>query len=182
MQQQQASIDEFKREQGDRPTRSTILSNITYYKNQAIDRMLRDDDLMKLIYYPTGDALSLPSLTEEQKNSLVFKNIYPYTVADDIITEKISLITMEFTIIEPMRRRTDHINGILTFYIQCHKDIMNTHHGVRKDVIVDRMDTIFNGSVGIGMNEMKPESLIPFWHQRNDWGGYELSYRVGDFR
>lgn len=180
--EREALIEEFKRLAGDRPPRASMLSNITYYKNQAIMRMLKDQELLKLIYYTTADALSLPDLTEEEIYSLLFKNIYDTTVADDIIEEQKVLITMEFSIIEPIRRRNDHINGHLTFYIQCHKDMMRTHRGARKDAIVKRMNVIFNSAKGIGMGEVKPESLIPFWHQRNDWGGYELTFRIGDFR
>lgn len=178
----EACIEEFKRLKGDRPPRSSMIANISYYKNQAIDRILRDEELLNLIYYTTADALSLPKLTEKQKYSLLFKNIFDTTVADDIIENQKVLITMEYTIVEPIRRRTDYIDGFLTFYVQCHKDIMRTHQGARKDVIAAKIDNIFNGAKGIGMGPLRPKSLVPFWHQKNDWGGYEMSYVVSDFR
>ena len=43
----------------------------TKWKQQAIEELLKDDILMKLLKYGTSDCLSKPSLSQDERESLV---------------------------------------------------------------------------------------------------------------
>ena len=50
----------------------------TKWKQQAIEELLKDDVLMKLLKYVTPDCLSKPSLNQDERESLVHDQIYDY--------------------------------------------------------------------------------------------------------
>ena len=57
-----------------KPTKSTFLTAEKDIFN-IVDKMLNNENLKKLLYYPVKDAYAQPNLTQEQSLSLIHKNI-----------------------------------------------------------------------------------------------------------
>ena len=60
-------LDSFK------PTKSTFLTAERDIFN-IVDKMLNNENLKKLLYYPVKDAYAQPNLTQEQSLSLIQKH------------------------------------------------------------------------------------------------------------
>ena len=72
------------------------LSNFTKWKQEAISRLILNENLMKLMYYNTPDALSKPTPTEEQISRMVSpgkdQQIFQYRYAGNLATRQTSYI------------------------------------------------------------------------------------------
>ena len=53
------------------PKHVSSIMKISEWKQQMMETMAKDDELAKLLYYDSPDALSRPNLSEEQKYELV---------------------------------------------------------------------------------------------------------------
>lgn len=162
------------------------LANFTQWKQEAMDKLLKDDVLMKLMCYPTEDCLVRPNVTQQQRKDLIYKQIYPYKFADQIAEKKMSYISLGMSNFVPQEGfrqfSDDYMQGYLYFYILVDRGILKTKTGVRSDLILDRVYRIFQGQQIFGMGEARVEAMVENWQQNNDFGGYTLGFRVVDMK
>lgn len=158
--------------------------NFTQWKQRAIEAMLRDDELMKLLYYNTEDWDTKPNLTEEQKFGLLKNQIFTYSFIDKIAQDKKSYIGMSlshFAKDEGFRRFSNrYISGYLYFNVLVAIGIMDTTLGDRADLIIARLYDIFQDNKSVGMGEMKAETIIERWVDNGTHGGYVIGFSLTD--
>ena len=144
-------LDSFK------PTKSTFLTAERDIFN-IVDKMLNNENLKKLLYYPVKDAYAQPNLTQEQSLSLIHKNIrvIPKIQIDEEVESYV----------------------IITFDIICHMDtwVMNGYQ-LRPYKIMGEIDGMLNNQKlnGIGTTEFVSANQLLL---NNELGGYTLMYRV----
>lgn len=166
-------------------TRQGLL-NFTKWKQEAIAKLLTDDELMKLLYYSTPDCLRQKSLTEDQRHSLLDKQIYPYRYIDQIAEKKKSYISMGMSNFVPQEGfrqfSDDYIQGYFYFFVLVDRSIINTDTGCRTDLVASRIYELFQEQKVFGMGEARLEACTELWEQNNDFGGYTLGFRVVDMK
>jgi len=158
--------------------------HFTEWKQVAIDKILADDELTKLLYYNVDDWKTQPSLTKDQKLSLIDNNIYQYGFVDQVATEKKSYLSIAMSHYKPFESfryfPKNYMSGYLYFYILCERSILTTDYGVRADLIFKRLFDIFQGSRDFGIGQLRFQTLVELWTDRSSHGGYTAGFRVVD--
>lgn len=162
------------------------LKQLTQWKQIIVEEIMKDEELLKLLYYSTEDCLNRPNLTDEQKQELLDENIYQYRFIDSISNDKKSYISMDFAHFKPFEGfrlfSDDFLHGYLYIYILCDIEIMKTNSGIRTDLISGKVYDIFQGYQGIGIGELRLETQLPLWVDNNHYGGMTLGFMVADFK
>lgn len=107
--------------------------------------MLDDENLLKCVAIDEPDFLDreLPC----SKENCLFKNIYPCKYVPDIQDTARTYITMGFKYEQDDDRYNYFKAGYVTFYIFCHKDLIQTSYGIlRYDYALQRIDEFMNGA------------------------------------
>lgn len=173
------------------PKHVSSVMKISEWKQQMMETMAMDDDLAKLLYYDSSDALSRPNLTEEQKYELVTegeekRRIYPTRYKPGVVMDQQSFIGMaisNFSFPEiHYHVDSDFVMGYLYFFILVDNKIMDIDEGQRQDQILARIYDLFSDSRRYGIGTVKIGQLSELWEQNNKFGGYQLMMRVYDFK
>lgn len=161
------------------------------WKQRVLETIAMDDELSKLLWYNTEDALSRDSLTEEQKYELVdstseHRRIYSTRYTKKVIMDQQSFIGMGIAGFAPQevhyQYSDTYVIGYLYFYILVDNEIMDIDEGQRQDKILERIYDLFSDSRSYGMGELRIGGLSELWEQNNKFGGYQLMMRVYDFK
>lgn len=123
-------------------------------KNLSIvtNKILENQNICKMLYYTQRDCLSAPDLTQEQKISLINKQILivPHVVITDECPNK---LVVQLTDFSPNAKNPEFRDCILRFAIICHPD--HWHMGnfqLRPHKIAGELDAMFDEKklTGIG--------------------------------
>lgn len=162
------------------------IKNITRWKQSILAKLIEDDDLAKLLTYQSEDALSLPSPTNKQRESLVNDCVKGYRFIPTIAEEAkswISISTSRFAPQEGFRQFSDdYLMGFIFFYILVDTAVMETETGYRQDLIAERIHSLFQESRDFGLGELRLESFVENWEHNNRFGGYVMGFRTVDFK
>lgn len=157
------------------PKESSFLS-IDKDLSIIIDKFLQDNRLNKLLFYTTSDALSREALTEEQKITLINKNIRIVPKLD-ISGEILNYIIISFDNFS-QSDNPEFKNNIISFDIICHFDqwILKDSQ-LRPYKIASEIDTIINNIrlTGIGKAEFIGASQLIL---NEEFAGISLMYQV----
>lgn len=139
------------------------------------DMILKDEQLKKLLYYTTEDALLKPKLTEEQSISLIGNNIrmVPKLYVDREVLQYI-IITFDNFVTNPANPQFR--DNIIEFDIICHFDQWKLKDfELRPFKIAAHLDTLFNNRrlTGIGLLQFIGCSKIIL---TDEFAGYCLTY------
>lgn len=170
--------------------RNASIMKISEWKQQIMETIISDDELSKLLWYNTEDALSRESLTDDQKMELVDphsenRRVYPTRYSPNVVMDQQSFIGMAISGFAPQelhyRTSNDYVIGYLYFFILCDVEIMDIDEGQRHDMILARLYDLFEDSRTYGMGDMKIGGLNEQWEQNNKFGGYTMMLRIYDF-
>jgi len=174
-----------------RPVDNSVENNgaimkLSLWKNNMIEKLIKDDDLTKLLYYNSEDALFKDNLTKEQRESLVNSRIKGYRYIPEVVKEASSYISMSVANFVPQEGfrqfSDDYVMGYLTFYILVDVSLMDTETGYRNDLIASRIYSMFQNSRDFGIGELRLETMLELWTQNNKFGGYTMGFRIVDFK
>ena len=167
------------------------LSNFTKWKQEAISRLVLNENLMKLMYYNTPDALSKPTPTEEQISRMVSpgkdQQIFQYRYVGNLATRQTSYISMELAYFKPLEEyrlfSEQYVSGLFYIYILSDIEIMEVNQGIRTDLILKEVYRSLDGLDSlIGMGKLGVETQLPLWVDNNSFGGYSIGFKVSDLR
>ena len=167
------------------------LSNFTKWKQEAIGRLVLNENLMKLMYYNTPDALSKPTPTEEQISRMVSpgkdQQIFQYRYVGNLATRQTSYISMELAYFKPLEEyrlfSEQYVSGLFYIYILSDIEIMEVNQGIRTDLILKEVYRSLDGLDSlIGMGKLGVETQLPLWVDNNSFGGYSIGFKVSDLR
>lgn len=157
-------------------TKSTFLTAEKDLFN-IINKLLGNENLKRLLYYPTKDALDKPLLTKQQSLELMNKNIkvVPKILAEETVE---SYVIITFDNFFTNENNPEFRDNTITFDIICHMDtwVMNNYQ-LRPYKIMGEIDGMLNNSKlnGIGVVEFLSANQLIL----NDiFAGFSLSYRV----
>ena len=162
------------------------IMKITDWKQRAIELLIQDEELCKLLKYDTEDALSKPNLTEDEKLELIDSRIFGYRYNPKPVDEQGSFVSMAISNWVPQESfrqfSDDYIMGDLYFYILVDVQILKTDTGYRHDLILARIYDIFQESRFFGMGELKLEVCLDLWQQNNNFGGYTVGFKITEVK
>ena len=142
-----------------------------------LDRIASNQNLQKLLYYNTKDALSRHSLTEEQFQSLIENNIkfVPKIKADQLV-ETYLLINFDGF---KETYNPEFIDNIIEFDIICHIDQwMLKDFKLRPFRIAAELDSMLDKKHLTNMGKMEFISFDSKLVENDEFAGMCLKYRV----
>lgn len=169
------------------------LESIAILEYDVIDRIVNDDYIALALSSNDRDFMNLDFLTEDQKEDLVFKSVYPYDFIPyntDLGSEnqpplsqtKRSFITVVFTDYRPAGSNSFKANAI-RINIFTHQDIerINSPTMTRTKFIASRIDHLFNQKRLKGAPwELNFESLNAS-RVSEVYAGYTFVFRLRDW-
>lgn len=175
-----------------RPGMSLLgVANFTKWKQAAVERLINNEDLLKLLYYDSPDALSKAPLTEEQISEIVSpgenQQIFQYRYVSNLAKRKTSYLSMDLSYFKPLEEfrlfSEKYVSGYLYIYILSDIGIMEVNQGIRADLILSEVYRSLDGldSV-IGMGKLGIETQLPLWVDNNAFGGYSVGFKVSDLK
>ena len=177
--------------EGRRIQKKSSVRKITQWKQRIIEAIAMDDEIAKLLWYNTPDALSRPALTEDQKYELAdsssdHRRIYPTRYTPNVVMDQKSFIGLGISGFVPQESYQSfsqrYTMGYLYFYILVDNKIMDIDEGQRQDEILARVYDIFQDEKGFGFGTVQEGDLTEAWDQNNKFGGYVLMMRVVDLK
>ncbi len=157
------------------------------------DRIMEDQDLCKLIYYPHSRPLDQPDVngynTILDKRLLLFTPKIPLAGEKEETQDDGTYVMIRPTRLKPTRGG-HYIVSLLIFDIYCHKDIRviyykddngKTIKGDRALLIMDKIEDIIN-SVDIGIGKDNLDEVGEIYNRNVTFSGYGIGYVNVDFR
>lgn len=162
------------------------LLQFTKWKQIAVEKLIEDDELMKLLVYNTKDWARQPDIPMEDRYDLVDKNIFQYRYINKIAEQKQSYVSMGLSYFAPQEGfrqfSDDYVMGYFYFYVICDRDIRSTNSGDRADLIAGRIYDIFQESKYFGIGELRMETQGELWQDNNSHGGYTVGFQLVEFK
>lgn len=167
------------------------LTRFTEWKQELVALLINNPELMKLLYYDTDDALSMPPVPQQGIDEMVGKGsgrqIYQYRHISNLAKNKKSYLSIDFSYFKPLEEfrlfSKKYISGYLYIYILCDEDILDTNHGVRPDLILKEVYQTLEGTNSIiGLGELTMETMLPLWVDNNSFGGYTIGFKVSELK
>jgi len=172
-------------------TNDGLRNNLTPFGNftsLAVDlqiimnKIIKNDNICKLLYYDGPDALSRPNLTPEQKSALIGKNIKVVpTIEKDQDTT--NMIIIQFDRFFPNNQDDNvYIQFTISFDVLCYsKTWVMDDYMLRPYKIMSELNSIFN------MSKLRSSGPINFAGSTSllineNLVGYTMMYNVYDYR
>ncbi len=146
-----------------------MLRELRKFRNTINKKLCSDQVIVDLI----NDK---PSKVPDR--SLMYKNIFPYAYTPDVVKGTGTFICHRIFVPVVMNKTFKSIT--IVFYVFVHQDNIRTSEGLRYDLIAERIEEMFNGTMELGvgrmkLNEVNDISPSPMFH------GVALEYSVVDF-
>lgn len=154
---------------------SELGTNINY----VIQELLKDQDLMKLLFYNNETPLSSPDIVNP--SALLFNNIFPYPKLPLVEENQKAIITVMFSNAR-LNSNIKFKDYKLIFNIMCHVDLWKIRGGLRPYEIAQRIDNIFNEKRGTSLSIGKvifDDFIYREYNQK--FNGFYLCYSLTDF-
>ena len=153
-------------------------AKLTDYKYNILLRLITNTDLVKALVFNEENFLN-HDLGEFNPISLIYSQIFPYQYTINIADEMKTYITMSFGNYKYINNVLK--NGLFSLYIFTHKQLMKTDSGLRTDLILDYVDSMFNQKRGVGSFSLELYSGGDF-RVNDDYFGSVISYKFTDFQ
>lgn len=147
-----------------------FLQEITDIKESLLQMFLTDTPLVRLLTNKTD--VTVPAL------DLRYTQVFPYHWLSQTVTEQKSFLC--FSITTPKVQSPAIKDVEIKVWIFSHEGIMRTAKGPRIDLLSIAIDTLLNGTVGLGVGRcdlLSTREISP----AKDFYGYELRYMLKDF-
>lgn len=115
-------------------------------KTSFLEWFLDDTDLCKALINNEKKYLDKP-ITQDQKDNLIFSQIFPYKFVPEITIAANSYITMDFSYSNHKKNELFLINNI-TVWVFCHRDLIRTQYKtLRYDFMKQRVSKILQDKI-----------------------------------
>ncbi len=147
-----------------------LLHELTEYRQKIMKAICSDQEIVDLI----RDQADSPC----PDRTLMYSRVFPYAHTPDTTKETNTYICFRIYVPTVMNKTFKEMR--LVFYVFSHQDMIRTSDGLRPDLIAERIDRLFNGTMDMGVGRMRLEgtddiSPSPSFH------GLALEYAVSEF-
>ena len=110
--------------------------------------------------------------------SLMYSKIFPYAYTPEAEKDTDTFICFRLHIPEVLNKTFKQMR--IVFYIYTHQSNIRTSDGLRPDLIAERIDHLFNGTLDMGVGRMRLENIDDISPSQN-FHGLALEYSVSEF-
>lgn len=146
-----------------------LLHELTEYRAKIMKLLCSDQAIVDLINDQEGSACP--------DRSLMYSKIFPYAYTPDVTKETDTYVC--FRLAARGRDKTFKDMSIV-FYVFSHQSHIRTSGGLRPDLIAERIENLFNGSLDLGVGRLKLEGTDDI-SPASQFHGIALEYSVGEF-
>lgn len=148
-------------------------------QNIAEDRILSNQNLLKLIHYGVSNPLDMEDIDDPY--SMIDTDIFLYPIIpDETLTAVKSYLLCDFTIAR-MRDYDDYINMNVTFTVAIHKALRNVYNNHRRmTMILSELTDMFNRAKGDWLGDSQIISFDTLT-TRKDYQSCEITFRMTQF-
>jgi len=163
----------------------SALRELTEYKNTIVERIIKNQNLVKALYYSHSNYEEQPDLSfDEIKNKVLYSNIFPFnfipTGKDELKNVK-GYLTISVTDIRPTKNGVHFNSGSIFISVYIHKDMFRTDYGyLRTDFIASEIHELLNQKSGIGIGKLEFKGMREA-SINSDYHGVILHYRPVEF-
>lgn len=147
-----------------------LLKELTEYRSKIMKLICSDQEIVDLITDKPNSAVP--------DRSLMYKNIYPYAYIPDVTKTTETFVCFRIYIPEVQNKTFKTMN--IVFYIFSHQDYIRTSDGLRTDLIANRIENLFNGTMDLGVGRMKLTGMDDI-SPASTFHGIALEYSVSEF-
>lgn len=147
-----------------------LLKELTEYRQKIMKLLCSDQKIVDLIKDTQNS--SIPD------RSLMYTRIFPYAYTPDVVKDTNTFICFRIYVPEVMNKTFKKVN--IVFYIFSHQDYIRTSEGLRPDLIAERVEELFNGTMDLGVGRMSltgTDDISP----SSNFHGIALEYSVSEF-
>jgi hypothetical protein len=144
--------------------------------NKAIELLIADEILVKLLYYDTEDAIYKPTVANPE--SLINTKIYPVPKIPQVQTEACTMLNVFFDEIQQNHINKGYRDEVLKILIIMHLDLFLIQNNIRLYAIMEQIDKIFNNKYysEIAGHSLQPVGKIRLNQINDNFFGCALSY------
>lgn len=152
---------------------------ISKQKFDVLDRILTDQELIKAVIYDYDDFIYRPDIDYREAKEYVFDRFYPQRFIPGTPEEHKTYLTLSFEDYRPINGYFK--SGRIRFSAFTHQSLYSSVDGfLRIDLIMERLDELFNSQRGIGIGKMEFKERNPITVTSEYHGEYVI-YAVTDF-
>lgn len=127
-------------------------SPIREWKNKIISDLHKDEHFLKVL-----------DVTEDEREDLSYKRIFPFFYNPDVITDVNTYIMIEIDVRSNNRVKL-YSYPVITFTVLCHQDDMQLNltgiSATKADYLAELIDRKYNGAKGFGIGKLELRSNI----------------------
>jgi hypothetical protein len=147
-----------------------LLHELTDYRKVIMKLLCSDQKIV--------DLINDKSDSQVPDRSLMYSRIFPYAYTPDTTKETDTYVCFRIYVPEVFNKTFKKMN--IVFYIFSHQSHIRTSDGLRPDLIAERIENLFNGSMDLGVGRMKLEGMDDISPATN-FHGIALEYTVSEF-
>ena len=155
-------------------------SDLSKNKIALIQSLLQKDEIVKCLVSTDENFLSY-DISDFDRTSLVYKNIFPYAHSPNIEDKPKSMICMSFDY-RPYRNGQTFKIGSINYYVITHYSLMSTDEGLRTDYLIGEIDEEINLSRLVGISKMLFDGMKDMQiDSKGNWIGTQIKYKSTEF-
>lgn len=146
---------------------------VTNFRSKIMEILCSDEEIVNLIKDET--------LSRVPDRSLIYKNIFPFAYNPDTVKDTDTFICFRVYIPESREFSKTVRDLKIVFYVFSNQNKIRTSQGgLRPDLIIERIDSLFNGKLNIGIGRIEFVSMDDINPSPN-FHGAAVEYHVHDF-
>ena len=147
-----------------------LLHELKEFRSKINQKLCSDQKIVDLI----NDKPNSPIPDRD----LMYKRIYPYAYTPEAVKDTGTFICHRIYVPDVMNKTFKKMS--IVFYVFVHQDNIRTSDGLRYDLIAERIEEMFNGTMEFGVGRMRLVEIndispAPKFH------GISLEYSVSEF-
>lgn len=141
--------------------------------------LLKNDNLVKALYFDSPDFLDKNISPDFDRASLLYDRVWPFRFIPDIQDERKSIVMTKWRFL-PYKGDDFYKVVAVTFFVIVHFDLMRTDEGLRTDFIFYEIDKVRRNSSILGTSKFKLAEPIDDFAADSGakWLGASFGYRA----
>ena len=146
--------------------------------DNVIALILENNDITRLLYHDTPDALSKPPLKVAEKRELINKRLFKRRTSKILSNDSGSFISLRLNHFRKSENNPNNLTHTLDVYIVCHDGVADINEGQRDLALVESISKVFYLQNVLGATKPDIVSIEDLIFDSNDFCGYVVSFGI----
>lgn len=148
----------------------SMLREIGKIRSSINERICSDQVIVDLINDKTNSKIP--------DRSLLYKRVFPYAYTPDAVKDTGAFVCHRVYVPDVMNKTFKNVT--IVFYVFVHQHNIRTSNGLRYDLIAERIEELFNGTLDFGVRRMELREVNDI-SPSSTFHGVALEYSVTEF-